>query len=237
MTSSQQHSTKQDILRYLLRHGQSTAQDLAECLEISVQAIRRHLKDLEGEALIVHESVVAGMGRPNNVYTLSRKGRDQFPDRHDDFAVALLGTLAETMGPEQMGRILQKQWERKALEYRDRIGSGSLKHRVDNLVEIRRTEGYMAECHPVKADLLAEAVPELLTGAVALKTEVEVKTEVEQYVLTEYNCAISQIAESFPSVCGHELEMFAAALPDCTVQRTHWLVDGEHRCGYLIQPK
>jgi DeoR family transcriptional regulator, suf operon transcriptional repressor len=231
MTSSQQHSTKQDILRHLLRHGQATAQDLAECLEISPQAIRRHLKDLEGEALIVHQSVAAGMGRPNNVYTLSRKGREQFPDRHDEFAVALLGTLAETMGPEQMGLILQKQWERKALEYRDRIGDGSLKHRVDNLVEIRRTEGYMAECHPVQADILAEALPDLLAGAVA------VKTDVEQYVLTEYNCAISQIAESFPSVCGHELEMFAAALPDCTVQRTHWLVDGEHRCGYLIQPK
>ncbi len=227
MTSSQQHSTKQDILRHLLRDGQATAQDLADRLAISPQAIRRHLKDLEAEELILHQSVQAGMGRPNNVYALSRKGRDQFPDRHDDFAVALLDTLAETVGPEQMGRILQKQWERKALEYRDRIGVGSLKDRVDNLVEIRRTEGYMAECHRVK---LEEDGPEGLTGAVA------VKTEVEQYVLTEYHCAISQIAESFPSVCGHELEMFAAALPDCTVKRTHWLVDGEHRCGYLIHP-
>jgi DeoR family transcriptional regulator, suf operon transcriptional repressor len=225
MTSSQQHSTKQDILRHLLRHGHATAQELADYLEISPQAIRRHLKDLEADAVILHQSVAVGMGRPNNVYTLSRKGRDQFPDRHDEFAVALLGTLAETMGPEQMGRILQKQWERKALEYRDRIGVGSLNDRVDNLVEIRRAEGYMAECHPVQA----ETLPEGLASAIA------VKTAVEQYVLTEYNCAISQIAESFPSVCGHELEMFAAALPDCTVKRTHWLVDGEHRCGYLIQ--
>jgi DeoR family transcriptional regulator, suf operon transcriptional repressor len=52
--------------------------------------------------------------------------------------------------------------------------------------------------------------------------------------LTEYNCAISQIAASYPSVCGNELEMFAIALPDCQVERTHWLVGGEHRCGYLI---
>ncbi len=42
------------------------------------------------------------------------------------------------------------------------------------------------------------------------------------------------MAESFPSVCGHELEMFGAVLPDCTVERTHWIVNGEHRCGYLI---
>jgi DeoR family suf operon transcriptional repressor len=29
--------------------------------------------------------------------------------------------------------------------------------------------------------------------------------------------------------------MFAAVLPDCTVERTHWIIDGEHRCGYLVQ--
>jgi DeoR family transcriptional regulator, suf operon transcriptional repressor len=212
MTSLQQHSTKQDILRHLLREGQSTAQELADRLTISAQAIRRHLKDLEAEELIAHQSVAAGMGRPNNVYTLSRKGREQFPDRHDAFAVELLDTLAETVGPEQMGSILRKQWERKALEYRDRLGAGSLQDRVNQLVEIRRAEGYMAEYCAVPA-------------------------AVEGYVLTEYNCAISQIAESFPTVCGHELEMFAAALPDCVVTRTHSLVDGEHRCGYLIQSK
>jgi len=58
-----------------------------------------------------------------------------------------------------------------------------------------------------------------------------------KYIITEYNCAISQIARSFPSVCGHELEMFQVALPDCSVTRTHWLVNGEHRCGYLIEAK
>jgi DeoR family suf operon transcriptional repressor len=56
-----------------------------------------------------------------------------------------------------------------------------------------------------------------------------------QFILAEHNCAISNVAESFPSVCGHELEMFAAVLPDCTVERTHWINDGEHQCGYLIQ--
>jgi DeoR family suf operon transcriptional repressor len=29
--------------------------------------------------------------------------------------------------------------------------------------------------------------------------------------------------------------MFQLALPDCSVERTHWLVQGEHRCGYLIE--
>ena len=211
MTATQQPSTKQDILQYLLKQGQATAHDLAESLGVTPQAIRRHLKDLEEEGLILHQSVQVGMGRPNHIYALSSAGRGQFPDRYDEFAVSLLDTLAETVGKEQMGSILRKQWERKALEYRDRIGAGSLGERVAKLVDLRREEGYMAECHLVDED------PE------------------ERFILTEYNCAISHIAETFPSVCGHELEMFAAALQDCTVERTHWLVNGEHRCGYLIQ--
>lgn len=58
-----------------------------------------------------------------------------------------------------------------------------------------------------------------------------------RFIMTEHNCAISSVAESFPSVCGHELEMFATVLPDCTVERTHWIVNGEHRCGYLVQAR
>lgn len=210
MTTTQQPSTKQDILHHLLKQGESTAQELAERLQVSPQAIRRHLKDLETEGLIVHKAIQVGMGRPNYRYELSREGRSQFPDRYDEFAVSLLGTLAETVSKDQMKSILQKQWQRKAIEYRERIGTGSVSERVAKLAELRVSEGYMAECHRIEPD---------------------------QFVLTEYHCAIAQIAESFPSVCGHELEMFAIALPDCKVERTHWQVNGEHRCGYLIQTK
>ncbi len=216
MTAAQQPSTKQDILHHLLKQGQATAQELAEHLSISPQAIRKHLKDLEDEGLIEHQVIQAGMGRPNYQYQLSHKGRDQLPDRYGEFAVSLLDTLAETVGKEQVSKILRKQWERKALEYRDRVGQGSLQERVAKLVELRQAEGYMAEWHYAQPDE---------------------KNAAPRYVITEYNCAISQIAESFPSVCGHELEMFQLALEGSKVERTHWIVNGEHRCGYLIQEK
>jgi DeoR family suf operon transcriptional repressor len=210
-------STKQDILHHLLKQGQATAQELAEQLEVSPQAIRRHLKDLEVEGLILHQAAQAGMGRPQHVYQLSRAGHDRFPNRHDDFAVDLLDTLVETVGRDQMRSILRKQWERKAVEYRQHLGTGSLAERVASLVKLRQAEGYMAECHPLTEDSDQGAA--------------------NTFVLTEYNCAISHIAESFPGVCDHELEMFATALEDCQVERTHWIVNGEHRCGYLIQAK
>jgi DeoR family transcriptional regulator, suf operon transcriptional repressor len=203
-------STKQDILNLLLKQGQATAQALAETLSISPQATRRHLKDLQDEGLIQHEAVQAGMGRPNYFYRLSPAGRDQFPDRYDTFAVSLLDTLADSIDKAQFNDILRKQWERKALEYRERVGTGDLQERVARLVALRQAEGYMAEYHALEA-------------------------EQPQYVITEYNCAISHIAESFPTICGHELEMFAMALEGCKVERTHWMANGEHQCGYLVQ--
>jgi len=216
MMQTQQTSTKQDILQYLLKGGQGTALELAESLEMSPQAIRRHLKDLEAEGLIQYRSVQARMGRPQHIYELTSLGRDRFPNRYGDFAVSFLDTLAETVGREQVISILQKQWERKAMEYRRLVGAGSLQERVAKLMELRKAEGYMAEWYPVD------------------DRDSDFNTKGDRFVFMEHNCAISNVAETFPSVCGNELEMFAAVLPDCTIERTHWIIDGEHRCGYLI---
>ncbi|WP_413200712.1 iron-sulfur cluster biosynthesis transcriptional regulator SufR [Nostoc piscinale] len=229
MATTQQSSTKQEILEYLLKHSQATAFELSDVLNVSPQAIRRHLKDLEAEELIVYASTTqAGMGRPQHIYQLSRQGRDRlhrttsdrFGDGYGEFAVSLLDTLAETVGHDKMKTILQKQWERKAQEYRDRVGQGSLKERVETLVQLRKAEGFMAEYHSVEVN---DDHPTDRVG--------------DRFVLIEHNCAISNVAESFPTVCGHELEMFAAVLPDCIVERTHWIINGEHRCGYLVQAR
>ncbi|BAY86955.1 hypothetical protein NIES267_64660 [Calothrix parasitica NIES-267] len=220
METTQQSSTKQDILKYLLKEFRATAMRLSTALKVSPQAIRRHLKDLEGEELIIYSSEQIGMGRPQHFYQLSDKGKERLRrevgDSYGKFTVSLLDTLAETVGRDQVSSILQKQWQRKAEEYRQHLGNGSLQERVATLVELRKAEGFMAEYHPVEGE--------------ALETE-------DKFIFLEHNCAISNVAESFPSVCGHELEMFAAVLPDCKVERTHWIIDGEHRCGYLLEAR
>ena len=222
-SSLPQSSIREDILGFLLKRGTATASAIATHLEITPQAVRRHLKTLEANELIEHQVSQASIGRPNHLYQLSRKGRDHFPDQYDQFALSLLNTVADTMGPEQVSKLLKKQWQRKAKEYRERMGDAPLKDRMQTLVKLRQAEGYMAECH--LADELADDVTD------------EADPSGKAFVITEYNCAIAHIAESYPTVCGHELAMFAIALPDCSVERTHWLVGGEHQCGYLIKTK
>lgn len=211
MTTTESRSTKQEILEYLLRQGRATAQELAKALAISPQATRRHLKDLEGDRLIDHSTVQVGMGRPNHVYELSAHGKSHFPQRYSEFAISFLDTVAETVGKEQLEEVLRKQWHRKALSYRHSLGEGNLESRVSKLVSLRQEEGYMAELLPTEK-----------TG---------------EFIFAEHNCAIAEVAESFPTVCGNELEMFAEILPDCQVERIQWINGGEHRCGYLITQK
>ncbi len=211
------HDTKQDILQHLLKRGEVTAQDFAEKLDISPQAIRKHLKDLETEGLIYHRAEQVGMGRPQFIYALTASGRDRFPDSYNQFAVNFLDTLIDTLGKEQVSEVLHKQWQRKSQHYKSQLGTGSLKQRLEKLTEIRRAEGYVTEWFAVEGTEKLDQTEKLH----------------QTFIFTEYNCAIAHVAESFPSVCGHELEMFATVL-DCPVERTHWMVDGEHRCGYLI---
>ncbi len=213
-------TTKTEILDAIMHSGQATAHDLAQALQVSPQAIRRHLKDLEEEHLIAYEIHQAGVGRPQNVYTLTDNGRarlrtlPQQSQAQNEFAVELLEALAETFGPDQMEEILAKQWQRKAQEYRNQLNQSNLEDKLKQLIQLRRAEGYSAEYIPVEAE------------------------QGKMFVMTEYNCAISNIARSFPSVCQHELAMFAAALPECRIERSQWLVNGEHRCGYVIsQPE
>ncbi len=200
--------TKQEILELLLKHGELKAQNLADYLHISPQAIRRHLSELEAEGLVSYTAEVVGMGRPQHIYRLTKKGRDRFPAGYDQFTVSFLGTLAESLGKEQLQEVLAKEWQKKAQAYRQQIGGGSLGDKIQQLAKLRQAEGYITDWYAIE--------------------------ETGDFIYTEYNCAIASVAESFPAVCSHELEMFSAIL-DCPVERTHWLVDGQHRCGYLIK--
>ncbi|MEM6451457.1 MAG: iron-sulfur cluster biosynthesis transcriptional regulator SufR [Cyanobacteria bacterium P01_D01_bin.105] len=230
-------SVKEDILRFLLKQGTATAGAIAKQLDVTPQAIRRHLKTLEGNGLIEHQIAQEGIGRPNHLYQLSRQGREHFPDQYDQFALSLLDTVADTLGPEHVSKLLKHQWQSKAKVYREKLGKAPLKERMQTLVKLRQAEGYMAEFYPAEV-----AEDGTVAGREAMAKEVDSpknssSSDQDAFVITEYNCAIAHIAESYPTVCGHELAMFAIALPDCSVERTHWLVNGEHQCGYLVKTK
>jgi DeoR family suf operon transcriptional repressor len=201
--------TREAVLTLLLRQGEATAADLASQLQVSVQVMRRHLRSLEDDGLVVASPTAEGPGRPSNRWGLTREGRSRFPDGSEHFALGLLNSMAASLPATTVADLLGQQAAEKAAIYRQNIGSGSLAERIERLVDLRRRDGYVAEFHPDSDGL--------------------------GWVMSEFHCSVMAIAEQFPQVCDQELQLIRHTFPDCQVDRVHWRLEGGHSCGFRLQ--
>jgi DeoR family suf operon transcriptional repressor len=212
---SRQHadpaSTREAALTLLLRQGEATAGDLADHLAVSVQVMRRHLRSLEDDGLVEASPAQEGPGRPSNRWRLTTKGQGHFPDGSDNFALGLLQSMAGSLPAETLQKLLEQQALQQAGIYRGRIGEGPLPQRLERLVELRRQEGYVAECN---------RDPE----------------HDQAWVISEFHCSVMRIAEQFPCVCDQELQLIRHTFPDCRVDRVHWRLEKGHSCGFRLIP-
>jgi DeoR family suf operon transcriptional repressor len=205
--------TRDAVLAILLRQGESTASDLAANLGVSVQAMRRHLRSLEEDALVEASTAVAGPGRPTNRWRLTQRGQERFGDGSETFALGLLQSMAATLPAATVSDLMAQQAEEKSRRYRAQIGSGSLEDRLERLTELRRAEGYVADLGPDPDAELAQ----------------------QAWLIREHHCSVMRIAEEFPQVCDQELLLLRLTFPDCQVDRVHWRLQEGHSCGFRLR--
>ncbi|MCP9910804.1 iron-sulfur cluster biosynthesis transcriptional regulator SufR [Cyanobium sp. BA20m-p-22] len=203
--------TKEAALTVLVRQGEATAGDLADHLAVSVQVMRRHLRSLEDDGLVEASSAQEGPGRPSNLWRLTAKGQGQFADGSDHFALGLLQSMAGNLPAEMLHNLLEQQALQQAGTYRGRIGEGALPQRLERLVELRRQEGYLAECSP----------------------DAE---HPDGWLISEFHCSVMRIAEQFPCICDQELQLIRHTFPDCQVDRVQWRLEKGHSCGFRLIP-
>ncbi len=203
--------TREAALTLLVREGEATAGDLADNLAVSVQVMRRHLRSLEEDGLVEASSAQEGPGRPSNRWRLTAKGQGRFADGSNHFALGLLQSMAGQLPAETLHNLLEHQALQQAGTYRDRIGEGALPQRLERLVELRRQEGYLAECLPDP-------------------------DHAQAWVIHEFHCSVMRIAEQFPCVCDQELQLLRQTFPDCSVERVHWRLEEGHSCGFRLSP-
>ncbi|MFN4866732.1 MAG: iron-sulfur cluster biosynthesis transcriptional regulator SufR [Cyanobium sp.] len=208
--SGSSSSTRESALALLLRLGETTAAQLAELLGVSVQIMRRHLRGLEEEGLVASSPAPEGPGRPTNRWHLTAEGRSQFPDGGQQFALGLLESMADTLSPGTVQQLMAQQALQKAQTYRLQIGTGSLQNRLEQLVDLRRREGYVAECTQ--------------------------DPDGKAWLFSEFHCSVMRIAERFPCVCDQELQLIRSTFPDCQVERVHWRLEQGHSCGFRLSP-
>ena len=205
--------TRKVTLSLLLKGGQLSAASLASVIGISVQAMRRHLRNLECDELVESKSVSTGPGRPSNLWKLTAKGYDHFSNGKgsEKFAVNLLASIQSALDKSTIEDLLTRQALEQAFIYRNQIGYGKLQTRLQKLVELRDHEGHISDFKPC---------PDTAGS----------------WYLNAFHCSITSIAEHFPIICDKELELIRQIFPDCNVDRVQWRFDTGHSCGFKITP-
>ena len=201
--------TRARVVRSILENGPSTTADLAERLELTPAAVRRHLDHLveAGTVDSAEQRVYGtrGRGRPARVFRLTESGRDQLENQYDDLATQALRFLRETQGEEAVMDFARR--------------------RVD-FIETDFAE--IAEAHPGLAP--AEVLAEVLTrgGYAAGVRQLPIGEQ-----LCQQHCPVSHVAHEFPQLCEAETEAIGKVLGR-HVQRLATIAHGDGVCTTCI---
>lgn len=204
-------NTQDQILFLLKTRGPSTAQQLAELLDISSMGVRRHLDAWHEKGLLLTEDRADKVGRPARYWLLSDAGHARFPDRHSELTVQLIVQVRALFGQAGLDKLITAREQIAETSYQERMaGAKTLSKRLAKLVEARDAEGYMAQL---------EKQPD------------------GSFLLIENHCPICAAATACQGFCRSELDVFRRTLgPASTVERVEHVLAGGRRCVYRITP-
>ncbi len=193
------------ILLELKRHQPLTAKALADRHGVSVTAVRRHLKELELEQLVVYRREQRGQGAPTFAYQLTPDGEALFPKRYEEALTAALGFVERHGGRQAVGRFFAEHFGEEAEKLKARLSQASLEERLAAVAELLSRQGFMAEW----------------------------TTDGPGVRIAEHNCAMHAVAERFPEVCHEELEFLKQVLGRDVERKSH-IVAGCNACEYSV---
>ena len=198
------------VARALLEGGPATVADLADRLELTGAAVRKHLDELVHAGLVDctdrppygPDNRRRGRGRPARFYHLSQTGRDSFETAYEDVAVGALRFLAERDGGDAVMEFARQRVAELERRYADLLDGEHLpEERIEVLADALTAAGYAAVVVPTGNGLQ----------------------------LCQHNCPIAHVAAEFPQFCEAETEAFGQFL-GTHVMRLATLAHGDGVC-------
>lgn len=199
------------VLIELKRAHRLTTRELAARINISLNAVRHHLKELEAVGLIQYERQHRGVGAPAFAYTLTPAGEALFPRRYEATLTELLDHVVEREGREGAVAVLEARYNALTRRLQAELEGASPAERMAVVTRVLSEDGYMAEG---TASDTPDGHP---TGR-----------------LIEHNCAIQAVAQRFPEICAAEARFLAAVL-GAQVDRQEHILGGCSACEYRVR--
>ena len=198
---------KRKILALLKEHGEATTAEIASCFDVTYEAARQQLKQLEAARLVERQSRPnsSGVGRPVRYYTLSAAGDHLFPKAYDELAVALIDSIGDELGDEGLRRVLAALGERQMARWTARLEGKALRERLEALRE------FYVEDDPY----------------------VDVKSDGDGWQLVEHNCPYLSTALQRPALCSVTVSTLERLLTR-RVSREKRFQDGDGCCVFQI---
>jgi DeoR family suf operon transcriptional repressor len=193
------------VLVELKKAHRLTAKDLAARLDISLNAVRHHLKELEAEALVEYERQHRGVGAPAFAYRLTSAGEELFPRRYEATLSDLLDHMVERECRAGAVAALEARYAALTRRLQQELAGASPAERMAAVARLLTDDGYMAEVDASSGN-----------GR-----------------LIEHNCAVQAVAERFPEICAAEARFLSAVL-GAEVQRQEHILSGCSACEYRV---
>ncbi len=212
-------STRERVVRSILVSGPSTAAALAERLDLTPAAVRRHLDHLLAEGALEmrdpRPSASRGRGRPAKVFAITDAGREHFDQQYDDLAAQALRYLSETGGDAAVMEFARRRVAFIERDYEAVTASNPELTPAEALARVFSSEGYAAS---------VKSLPLLGTGTDGVGAA-------EQ--LCQQHCPVSHVAHEFPQLCEAETEAIGRVLGR-HVQRLATIAHGDGVCTTCI---
>jgi predicted ArsR family transcriptional regulator len=210
MTLSIDHlpETRRVILYALKRNGPAMIAELSSRFNISGEAVRQQLSQLEMEGWIekyIERAAGNGGGRPASKYKLTSAGEHLFPKQYDDLSVEVLDTVAEYLGEEALKQVLLTMTEARVSDWGPRLEGLTLHERIASLKNL-----YLAD-----------------------DAFMEVEHSGEQIRLIERNCPFANVAMRRPVLCSVTVSVLTRLL-GFNVVREESFQNGDGCCVFRL---
>jgi predicted ArsR family transcriptional regulator len=201
--------SRRAILLALKREGPATIAQLAAELQLTGEAVRQQLLQLQREgwieARITRDQERGRTGRPATRYNLTEAGDHLFPKNYDLLNVAMLDAVAEELGPEAAVRVLERVSNDRVAAAEAQVRGHSLEERVNTL-----------------KSLYFESDPYM-----------DVETTEDGFNLVERNCPFYNTAMRRPILCNVSVNALTRLL-GVRVDRAERFQNGDGRCVFHV---